>query len=98
MLGQPGGKQRGNADAATDGLLARRDRIQKKLATRHLQEDGLVHEGNTADSKTFRPAVQKLREDFGIQRVVMVGDRGMVSQKAIDPCAGRARAVADEPD
>ena len=43
-----------------------------------------VHEGNTADSKTFMPAVKKLRDDFGIQRMVMVGDRGMVSQKAID--------------
>ena len=43
-----------------------------------------VHEGNTADSKTFMPAVHKLRNDFGIQRMVMVGDRGMVSQKAIE--------------
>jgi len=43
-----------------------------------------VHEGNTADSRTFMPAVQKLRADFGIERMVMVGDRGMVSQKAID--------------
>ena len=43
-----------------------------------------VHEGNTADSKTFMPAVQKLRDDFGIKRMVMVGDRGMVSQKAIE--------------
>ena len=43
-----------------------------------------VHEGNTSDSKTFMPAVQKLRKDYGIQKVVMVGDRGMVSQKAID--------------
>jgi transposase len=43
-----------------------------------------VHEGNTADSSTFLPAVRKLREDFGIERVVMVGDRGMVSQKAIE--------------
>lgn len=43
-----------------------------------------VHEGNTADSVTFMPAVRKLREDFGIERMVMVGDRGMVSQKAID--------------
>ena len=29
------------------------------------------------------PAVHKLREDFGIEPMVMVGDRGMVSQKAI---------------
>jgi transposase len=43
-----------------------------------------VHEGNTADSTTFMPAVHKLREDFGIERVVMVGDRGMVSHKTID--------------
>jgi len=42
-----------------------------------------VHEGNTADSRTFMPAAHKLREDFGIERLVMVGDRGMVSQKAI---------------
>jgi transposase len=119
--------------AAMDWLLVRQDAIQKKLATRHLHEGGLVlydlsssyfegttcplakrgysrdgkpgslqvnyglltdargcpvavsvHEGNTSDSTTFLPAVQKLREDFGISRMVMVGDRGMVSQKAID--------------
>ena len=119
--------------AAMDWLLAHQDIIQKKLATRHLREGGLVlydlsssyfegstcplakrgysrdgkpgtlqvnyglltdprgcpvavsvHEGNTADSRTFMPAVHKLRENFGIERMVMVGDRGMVSQKAID--------------
>jgi hypothetical protein len=43
-----------------------------------------VHEGNTADSQTFLPEVQQLRRDFGLQRMVMVGDRGMISQKAID--------------
>jgi hypothetical protein len=43
-----------------------------------------VHEGNTADSTTFMPAVQRLRTDFGIARMVMVGDRGMISHKAID--------------
>ena len=43
-----------------------------------------VHEGNTADSQTFLPEVQRLRTDFGIERMVMVGDRGMISQKAID--------------
>ena len=30
------------------------------------------------------PQVQRLREQFGIKRMVMVGDRGMISQKAID--------------
>ena len=43
-----------------------------------------VHEGNTADSKTLIPEVQRLQQDFGIERLVMVGDRGMISQKAID--------------
>jgi hypothetical protein len=42
-----------------------------------------VHAGNTADSTTFLPEVQRLRTEFGIERMVMVGDRGMISQKAI---------------
>jgi transposase len=43
-----------------------------------------VHEGNTSDSKTFMPEVLRLREDFKLDKMVMVGDRGMISQKAID--------------
>jgi len=43
-----------------------------------------VFEGNTADSATLLPAVAKLREDFGLEQVVVVGDRGMISQKSID--------------
>ena len=119
--------------AAMDWLLAGQDRIQKKLAARHLKEDSLVlydlsssyfegshcplaklgysrdrkrgtlqvnyglltdergcpvaisvHEGNTSDSTTFMPEVGRLRGEFGIKRMVMVGDRGMISQKAID--------------
>ena len=119
--------------AAMDWLLAGQDRIQKKLAARHLKEDSLVlydlsssyfegshcplaklgysrdgkrgtlqvnyglltddrgcpvaisvYEGNTSDSTTFMPQVTRLREQFGIQSMVMVGDRGMISQKAID--------------
>jgi len=119
--------------AAMDWLLQRQERIQKKLAARHLRAGGLVlydlsssyfegstcplakrgysrdgkpgtlqvnyglltdargcpvavsvHEGNTADSQTFLPEVQRLRQGFGITRMVMVGDRGMIAQKAID--------------
>jgi transposase len=119
--------------AAMDWLLERQDAIQKKLATRHLQEGGLVlydlsssyfegetcplakrgynrdgkhgmlqvnyglltdprgcpvavsvHAGNTSDSVTFLPEVRRLREDFNLTSMVMVGDRGMISQKAID--------------
>ena len=42
-----------------------------------------VYEGNTADAKTLMPQVSKLRECFGLERVVLVGDRGMISHKAI---------------
>ena len=42
-----------------------------------------VFDGNVADSQTLLPAVQQLREDFGIEELVLVGDRGMVSSKAI---------------
>lgn len=118
--------------AAMDWLLARQDRIQKKLAARHLTEGGLVlydlsssyfeghtcplakrgysrdgrqgtlqveyglmtdsrgcpvaisvHEGNVADPTTLMPEIQRLKQDFGIEQFVMVGDRGMISQKAI---------------
>ena len=48
-----------------------------------------VFEGNTSDSLTFLPAVQRVRERFGLAQVVMVGDRGMVSQKAIDDLRGQ---------
>jgi transposase len=119
--------------AAMDWLLARQDKIQKKLAARHLRAGGLVlydlsssyfegstcplakfgynrdgrkgllqvnyglltdargcpvavsvHEGNVADSETLLPQVQRLRHDFGIEQLVMVGDRGMIGQKAIN--------------
>jgi len=135
-LGEDFGVQGATEDdlyAAMDWLLAGQDRIQKKLAARHLQEDALVlydlsssyfegshcplaklgysrdgkrgtlqvnyglltddrgcpvaisvHEGNASDSTTFMPQVTRLREEFGIKRMVMVGDRGMISQKAID--------------
>jgi transposase len=125
--------------AAMDWLLAAQDRIQKKLAARHLRDDSLVlydlsssyfegsccplaklgysrdgkrgtlqvnyglltdargcpvavsvFEGNTSDSTTFMPEVTRLREQFGIKRMVMVGDRGMISQKAIDEMSGDA--------
>ncbi len=42
-----------------------------------------VYEGNVADSQTFLPEVERLRTSFGIERMVMVGDRGMISSRAI---------------
>ena len=43
-----------------------------------------VHSGDTGDPKTLLPQLQRIREVFGVLRVVMVGDRGMISQKQID--------------
>ena len=123
-LAEDGGVAAASEDdlyAAMDWLLQRQDRIQKKLAARHLRAGGLVlydlsssyfegstcplakrgysrdgkpgtlqvnyglltdargcpvavsvHEGNTADSQTFMPEVQRLRQGFGIERMVMV--------------------------
>ncbi len=42
-----------------------------------------VYEGNVSDSKTLMPEVQRVRQDFGIEQFVLVGDRGMISSKAI---------------
>src|ERR1700757_1897214 len=42
-----------------------------------------VHEGNTSDAKTFLPQVRRLREKFGLEQMVVVGDRGMISQASI---------------
>lgn len=43
-----------------------------------------VFPGNTGDPKTLLPQVQKVRDDFGINDIVLVGDRGMITQKQID--------------
>ena len=43
-----------------------------------------VFDGNVGDPKTLLPQVEKVRESFGIKRLVLVGDRGMISQKQID--------------
>jgi hypothetical protein len=43
-----------------------------------------VYEGNTADVTTLMPQVNQLREHFGLKRLVLIGDRGMISHKAIE--------------
>lgn len=118
---------------AMDWLLERKERIEKKVAARHLSEGGLVlydvsssfyegrtcplaqfghdrdgkkglpiivygvmtngegcpvavevYAGNTGDSTTVGDQIEKLRERFKLSRVVMVGDRGMLTQPQID--------------
>ena len=42
-----------------------------------------VFEGNTADPTTLTPQIVKLRQRFGLDRVVLVGDRGMLTSARI---------------
>lgn len=43
-----------------------------------------VYPGNTGDPKTVPDQAAKLRRDFGLGRVVLVGDRGMLTGARID--------------
>src|SRR5947209_285232 len=119
--------------AAMDWLRERQERIEKKLAARHLREGSLVlydvsssyyegrhcplaqyghdrdgqkglpiivyglltdpegrplavqvYPGNTGDPTTVVDQVNKLRERFQLSRVVLVGDRGMLTRPQID--------------
>ena len=42
-----------------------------------------VFEGNTADPMTLSAQIDKLKERFGLSRVVLVGDRGMITNARI---------------
>ena len=42
-----------------------------------------AYPGNTADPKTVPDQVARLRGDFGLERVVLVGDRGMLTEARI---------------
>ena len=43
-----------------------------------------VFEGNTSDPSTLAAQVDKLKQRFELERVVLVGDRGMITQARID--------------
>lgn len=42
-----------------------------------------VFEGNTSDSQTLTSQIEKVRFRFGLQQVIWVGDRGMITQTRI---------------
>jgi transposase len=46
--------------------------------------------GNTSDPETLLPQVERLQCTFNLQSMVLVGDRGMISQKQIDALQGHA--------
>jgi transposase len=43
-----------------------------------------VYEGNVADAATLAPQVLRLKQDFGLDQVVLVGDRGMIGQTTVE--------------
>src|SRR4029077_11575444 len=42
-----------------------------------------VFDGNTADPTTLAPQIDKLKQRFGLSHVVLVGDRGMITEARI---------------
>jgi Transposase DDE domain len=42
-----------------------------------------VHAGNTGDPTTLSPAVERLKDRFGIEQLVFVGDRGMITEARV---------------
>lgn len=43
-----------------------------------------VFKGNTGDTKTVSSQLKKLKEVFGVERVVFVGDKGMIKSSQVD--------------
>src|SRR4051794_6708392 len=43
-----------------------------------------VFEGNTADPMTLSAQIAKLKQRFGLAHVVLVGDRGLITQARIE--------------
>jgi len=65
----------------------RPDRVQIMIGVL-VSRDGfpIAHEvfpGNTAELDTFRHAIEKVKQQFHLGRVILVADRGMVSEKLL---------------
>ena len=52
-----------------------------------------VFAGNTTDKKTFQGVVEDIEERFGLRRVLVVGDRGMVSEENLEFLEASGREV-----
>jgi hypothetical protein len=61
--------------------------------TTTLAEDFAVEDASS-DCETFLPEVQRLRQDFRIEQLVVVGDRGMKSIDEISQTNGIPRSRA----
>jgi transposase len=49
-----------------------------------------VFAGNTSDPETLMEQVEQLQQDFALQSVILVGDRGMISQKQVVALSARS--------
>ena len=65
---------RGDRPQIVYGLLCTRDGLPVAVE---------VFDGNTADPATLSAQVEKLKDRFGLSRVVLVGDRGMITSARI---------------
>ncbi len=52
-----------------------------------------VFPGNTLDHKTLMSQTDMMKNQFGIQKMVLVGDRGMITQKLIDEELRKASGI-----
>src|SRR3974390_1490645 len=68
--------------AAMDWLLSRQDAIEKALAARP-PGAGRVFAGNTSDSVAFGEIIPVVRDKFGLDEVILAGDRGSVTKARI---------------
>ena len=70
---------------ARDGVKGRWQIVYGLLATTAGVPVAIeVFEGNTADPKTLATQIDKLKKRFGLTRVCLVGDRGMLTSARID--------------
>lgn len=73
-IGHPRGSQK-NVPQINYGLLCDKSGCPVSIE---------VFEGNVGDPKTLGAQIAKVRERFGIKRVVFVSDRGLITQARID--------------
>jgi len=64
--------------------LANLTSLRPETAEHSLGGQLQLEDVETADPTTFTAQVNKIRKRFGIRRVALVGDRGMITSKRID--------------
>ena len=73
---------------------ARRGDLKQVVVGVLMSQEGVplgheVFSGNTNDVKCFAEIIDQLKEKYGLSRLVLVGDRGMISKKNISELEGK---------